>query len=229
MSTWATSKPLRKLNVIERPDPGADPDLFDGLVLGDPGQMGYPFYADIVQAGWLPKSFFDALAPGGGDSILAVTVSFVFVDPSTGTPTDLNNDQHLDTAFAEVYYNDNFGDPSGSRPPNPWGIGIALQGVDVETVALHESGHAFGVGRFGPPPVAVMNPVYGRGSGTSRCPPISPACRRISGAGRANEASQRATTSEGRSRGERPSSYRVQPVSCCSRPTRAAAPARGWR
>jgi hypothetical protein len=34
-------------------------------------------------------------------------------------------------------------------------------GIDVETVALHENGHSLGIGHFGPPPGAVMNPVYG--------------------------------------------------------------------
>ena len=35
-----------------------------------------------------------------------------------------------------------------------------LPAVDVETVALHENGHSLGLGHFGPPPAAVMNPVY---------------------------------------------------------------------
>jgi hypothetical protein len=39
------------------------------------------------------------------------------------------------------------------RIPNP--------GIDVETVALHENGHGLGIGHFGPPPIAVLNPVYG--------------------------------------------------------------------
>jgi len=31
----------------------------------------------------------------------------------------------------------------------------------VQTVALHENGHSLELGHFGPPPTAVMNPVYG--------------------------------------------------------------------
>jgi hypothetical protein len=33
--------------------------------------------------------------------------------------------------------------------------------IDVETVGLHENGHSLELGDFGPPPTAVMNPVYG--------------------------------------------------------------------
>src|SRR5262249_18781534 len=127
-----------------------------------PFGFGTLFQADIVNAGWLPKAFFNAIGggPAGGHGILAVTFSFVFTD-GAGHPTDINGDQQLDTAFAEVYYNDNFGNPvPGDRVNNPWGININLPGIDVETVALHENGHALELGHFGPPPPAVMNPVY---------------------------------------------------------------------
>ena len=39
-------------------------------------------------------------------------------------------------------------------------IDVPLPGIDVETVALHENGHSLELGHFGPPPAAVMNPVY---------------------------------------------------------------------
>ncbi|MDA0365909.1 MAG: hypothetical protein O3B31_12090 [Chloroflexi bacterium] len=160
VGTWAASKPLAKLSVLKVPAPGADPNIFDGIIAGDLSLVGFPFFADITHAGWLPKSFFDALAPSGGNFILAVSVTFIFIDTTTVQPTDINNDQHLDTALNEVYYNDNFGDPGGTRPLNPWGINVGLPSVDVETVASHESGHSLGVGHFGPPPSAVMNPIY---------------------------------------------------------------------
>lgn len=87
-------------------------------------------------------------------------MTFVFIDPITLEPTDTNGDNYLDTALNEVYYNDNFGNPVGDRVGNPWGINVGLPGIDVQTVALHESGHSLGLGHFGPPPNAVMNPVY---------------------------------------------------------------------
>jgi hypothetical protein len=87
-----------------------------------------------------------------GPDVLGISVTFIFVDPATGEPTDLDGDQRLDTALNEIYYNDRF----------VWSLsGAETAGTfDVETVALHESGHAFAVGHFGSPPEAVMNPVY---------------------------------------------------------------------
>ena len=122
--------------------------------------FGDPFLADIVNAGWLPRAYFEAVGgPGGGRGILAFSVTFIFVDGS-GNPTDINGDNYLDTALNEVYYNDTFGDSSDDRVGNPWGINIPLPGIDVQTVVLHENGHSLEVGHFGPPPDAVMNPVF---------------------------------------------------------------------
>lgn len=158
LNTWDASNCLKKVDIVKRADSGADPDIFDSFF--GFGGFGNPFLADIVEAGWLPKAFFDAVGgPGGGDGILAFSISFIFTDGS-GNPTDINGDNHLDTALNEVYYNDNFGDPGGTRPGNPWGINIVLPGIDVETVGLHENGHSLALGHFGPPPAAVMNPVY---------------------------------------------------------------------
>ncbi|MES1241714.1 MAG: hypothetical protein ABUT39_08855 [Acidobacteriota bacterium] len=156
MATWAAEPCMTTL--LKRPDTGEDPDVFDAL-LGY-GSVGTPFLADIVEAGWMPRGFFEAQAPGGGRGIVAVTITFTFRDPVTGEPTDIDGDNYLDTAFSEVYYNDNFGDPNGDRPANTWGLDVALPRVDVETVSVHENGHSLELGHFGPPPTAVMNPRY---------------------------------------------------------------------
>lgn len=159
MDTWQADRCFNKVDLVKRADSGADPDIFD-FSLGF-GRRGNPFLADIVHAGWLPRAFFEALGgPGGGRGILAVSVTFTFIDRSTGQPSDINGDNYLDTAHNEVYYNDNFGNPSGDMAGDPWGLHVALPGVDVETVALHENGHSLGLDHFGPPPAAVMNPVY---------------------------------------------------------------------
>jgi len=160
LTTWETKEScLRKVDIVKRADSGADPDIFDAFF--GFGGFGDPFLADITNAGWLPRAFFEAVGgPGGGRGILAFSVTFIFVDPSTGAPTDVNGDNRLDTALNEVYYNNTFGDPGSDRAGNPWAIGQTLPAIDVETVALHENGHSLGLGHFGPPPSAVMNPVY---------------------------------------------------------------------
>jgi len=159
LTTWANDPPLKNVTIVKRPDPRTDPDIFD-FFFGF-GGFGDPFLADIVDAGWLPRAYFEAVGgPGGGRGILAFSVTFIFVDDVTGVPTDINGDAYLDTALNEVYYNNTFGDRRDDRAGNPWGISVALPGIDVETVALHENGHSLELGHFGPPPDAVMNPRY---------------------------------------------------------------------
>lgn len=158
MATWNAEQCLRKVGLVKRADPGTDITIFDAFF--GFGGFGNPFAADIVNAGWLPREYFEAVGgPGGGRGILAFSVSFIFVN-TDGSPSDINNDRYLDTALNEVYYNNTFGDPSNDRAGNPWGINVPLPGIDVETVALHENGHSLGHGHFGPPPSAVMNPRY---------------------------------------------------------------------
>jgi hypothetical protein len=159
MDTWQAENCLSNVDLVKRADSGADPDIFD-FFFGF-GGFGDPFLADIVEAGWLPRAYFEAVGgPGGGRGILAFSVSFIFVDDVTGVPTDIDGNNYLDTALNEVFYNDTFGDPGDDRAGNPWGINVVLPGIDVETVAFHENGHSLGTGHFGPPPAAVMNPVY---------------------------------------------------------------------
>lgn len=161
MATWDAEKALKNLSLIENPDPGVDVSVFDEFVEFvlslPPGTIdpepapGFPFAADIVNVGWYPRALFDVL--GGGDFILAVSVTFFCL-------TDINGDNYLDTAFNEVYYNDNF--PNAVFPLSPWTTGqMALPAIDVQTVALHENGHSLGVGHFGRPPNAVMSTPYG--------------------------------------------------------------------
>jgi hypothetical protein len=170
-NTWSADSCLSNVDLIKRADSGADPDIFDWFY--GYGRYGDPFLADIVNAGWLPREFFEAVGgPGGGRGILAFSVSFIFDDTVTGEPTDINGDGYLDTALNEVYYNDTFGDRRTDRAGNPWAINQPLPAIDVETVALHENGHSLGLGHFGPPPDAVMNPVYA-GIRQSPLPPDS--------------------------------------------------------
>ncbi len=138
MTTWESTTRCSKFAIDKVADPGVDPDLVDGLILGDPALIGTPFFADIVHAGWESAAFFDALAPGGSQFILAVTFPFIFTD-AAGNPTDLDRNGEFDTAFNEIYFNDAFA----------WGIDVSTFPFDVETVALHESGHGLSQAHFG--------------------------------------------------------------------------------
>lgn len=145
--SWANQSCFNGMTVVKREDTGADADIFDA-VLGY-GGFGNFRLADIVHAGFMPPSFFDDVnGPGSADTVLAFSVTFIFVGPD-GNPTDVNKDGYLDTATNEIYYNDGFS----------WLLD-AKGGIDLETVALHEVGHSFGLGHVGPPLEAIMNPVY---------------------------------------------------------------------
>lgn len=148
MATWRTEPCARPVGLAKRGDASADPDLFDSLF--GYGGLGDYRAADVVHAGWLPAEFFERVTgPGGGRSVVAFSVTFIFVGPD-GEPTDLDGDGLLDAAHSEIYYNQGFS----------WKTGGTAHQIDVETVALHETGHSLALGHVNPPPSAVMNPVY---------------------------------------------------------------------
>ena len=119
-----------KLEIVKRPDLGIFPSAI--FVGGD------PFLADISTLGFLPGFFFDlVLGPGASGSVLGVTFTFIWLDGPGGDPTDVDNNGRTDTAIKEIWYNDDF----------LWSVNGG--GVDIETVALHENGHALELGHFG--------------------------------------------------------------------------------
>jgi hypothetical protein len=103
-----------------------------GLVQFLLGFGGGVAVSDIMHAGWLPGAFFDLIQPQGSTFILGVTFTLIF------TTGDLDGDGLPDVGAREIYYNDAFA----------WADnGVA--NFDVETVALHESGHGLSQGHFG--------------------------------------------------------------------------------
>lgn len=133
-ATWDAVR-CAALDIDKRPDVGIN---YSGLLTVG-GQVGDPFYADISTVGFIPGSIFDTvLGPGASESVLGVTFTSVFIDPATGQPTDVDGDGYSDVAFKEVWYNDALA----------WSTDGG-EGEDVETVALHENGHALGLEHFG--------------------------------------------------------------------------------
>lgn len=120
-------------------------------------------FADIMHTGFRDLRLPADLRPLGINlppDVLAVTFIMPFVEAKNGqvVPTDIDGDGKGDIMFAEIYYNPNVA----------WGIGA---NADVESIALHEAGHALGHRHFGntfarkdgsldTTPMAVMNPVY---------------------------------------------------------------------
>lgn len=105
---------------------------------------------DVQHAGWRDINF--------AGNILGVTFTFIFT--SGGVPTDANGDGQADVAFREIYY-----DPSFSWKDN------GVNDIDVQSIAVHESGHGLSQAHFGTvalkndgrlqaSPRAVMNALY---------------------------------------------------------------------
>jgi hypothetical protein len=134
--TWDDQQ-CTTLDVVKRPWNGGNPSA----ILAIPGLAPVSvFSADIVTMGYLPGALFDAvLGPGASASVLGVTFTFVFLESAGGPESDIDGDGRIDTALKEVWYNNAF----------DWTLSGLGNDIDVETVALHENGHALELGHYG--------------------------------------------------------------------------------
>lgn len=116
--------------------------------------------ADVHHAGFLPLRFFEAIFGNEAVYILGVTFTIIWVDEE-GVPTDIDGNGLYDVAMREIYYNDGY----------TWALNDR-DGIDIESVALHEAGHGLSQAHFGQgfetgsngqwhsSPYAVMNAYY---------------------------------------------------------------------
>lgn len=150
------------LDIFDTASPNYDP-AFGGTFINP--------VADIVVGGWInPQYFISCL---GSINIIGVTWTF--------SQADTDGDNYRDRLYVEQFYN----------PAFVWTTtnAVYLDGgapIDIETIAVHENGHAHGLGHFGGPinrqpfklkpnlrvfnPEAVMNPFYLGGEERSPLP-----------------------------------------------------------
>lgn len=134
-ATW-NGVQCSNLPIVER---NLAANIFPSAILTVGGFVNNPFAADIANIGFLPGALFDAfVGPGASSNVLGATFTLVFLESIGGPPSDIDNNNRFDTAHKEVWYNNNFlWTTSGGT------------GVDIETVALHENGHALELDHFG--------------------------------------------------------------------------------
>ena len=184
-----------RLAAIRVPDSGANFDVLDGWYDADGNCVDLFDYAspnldlaageilpeaDIVVGGWVPEAYFSQCL--GSADIIGVTWTFY--------DFDANGDQYLDLLYVEQFYN-----PAFEWVTSGSAFLDFASGVDIETIAVHENGHAHGLGHFGGPlprqpfrlkpngrlfnPEAVMNPFYAYGEDRSLHPTDEAALRTL--------------------------------------------------
>ena len=180
-STW-NGVPHTTIATVRIPDDGENNDILDAIVLDgadrcvdivdtssprlkayDPSTGSFEIdpAADVVFGGWIDPEYFSNCL--GSDAIIGVTWSFF--------GGDSNRDNYPDLVYVEQYFNPAFDWTTTDAVYLDFGAPI-----DIETVSVHENGHALGLGHFGGPnlrqpfklqpnlrvfdPEAVMNPYY---------------------------------------------------------------------
>ncbi|WP_420571096.1 matrixin family metalloprotease [Kordia sp.] len=148
------------INIARVPNNG----VFNSTILFLNGENGIPV-SDINTVGWLPGFVFDTLDGFSSTRTLAVAINFIWLD-GDGNPTDIDGDGKLDSAYTEIWYNNNFN----------WAVNPTNNNaIDLASVITHEQGHSLGLGHFGALyefsdgngnsdfeyfPKAVMNAIY---------------------------------------------------------------------
>jgi hypothetical protein len=132
------------------------------------GYANVPQLVDIGIVGWLPGSIFEKLFGPIGRLYVGITIYDAYVDPLTGQFTDIDGDQRPDQANAEIWFQEGgYYDVLWTLQAND---DFYQLGMDVQTIALHELGHALDLDHMGAvftdprgvvheSPIAIMNPL----------------------------------------------------------------------
>lgn len=194
--------PRTTINAVRVPDGGGNFDVLDGMILDaagncvsnldftspnlifDPATGGLSIApeAAIVVGGWLDAAYFEKCM--GSSAIVGITFSLSLPDS--------NHDGYPDLAYVEQFYNKQY---KWTTTDSAY-LNFAAP-FDVESIAVHEDGHALGLGHFGGPnlnepfrlqpngkvfdPEAVMNPSYLGGEKRSPLPTDEAALRTLYG------------------------------------------------
>ncbi len=107
---------------------GINPSLIldFGLTPGDP-------LSDVQVLGFVPPEIMEAVL--GSPNVLGVAFAFVFIDEN-GNPIKTKRGKD-DKAYSEVWFNEGY----------PWSN--SLNGINIQSVVLHEFGHTLNLGHFG--------------------------------------------------------------------------------
>lgn len=132
-------------------NPGADLGWVQRQVLGTGGSDAPQ--ADITFAGWLEDDFWTGI---GFPNAFGLAVPVLFdadgsswiwgldaFDPTQAT-TDINNDRKRDLFATEIYFRRNANYVTDDEE-----LGNTLFYIDLQTIVLHELGHALGMDHFG--------------------------------------------------------------------------------
>ena len=131
-------------------DPGANLGWVQGQVVGT-GSPAAPT-ADITFAGWVEDDFWLAVDPNAFGIALPVLFhadgsSWIWgydaFEPDQPT-TDINNDRKRDLFATEIYFR-----RDANYVIDDDDLGNTLFYIDLQTIVLHELGHALGMDHFG--------------------------------------------------------------------------------